>query len=135
MVQVKTLVSAAIVALLSLAAAQTRETKTPDAPRDVAPPSFYRDVLPILQQHCQSCHRSGEIGPMPLVTYENARAYAQEIANFAGKRKMPPWFTDPRYGHFSNDPSLTTAEIQKLVAWADASAPAGDLKDAPPARK
>src|SRR5271154_6469550 len=113
----------------------TQPVPTRGAPRVIGTPTFYRDVLPILQQHCQSCHRSGEIGPMPLVTYENARACAQEIANFAGKRKMPPWFADPRYGHFSNDPSLTTDEIQKLVAWADANAPAGDPKDAPPPRQ
>ncbi|MGA2847037.1 MAG: cytochrome c [Candidatus Acidiferrales bacterium] len=131
MVQVKIIVSAAIVALLSLAAAQTREMKTPDAPREAVVPSFYRDVLPILQQHCQGCHRSGEIGPMPLVTYENARSYSLEIANVAAKKKMPPWFADPRYGHFSNDPSLTQEEIQKLAAWAEANAPAGDPKDAP----
>ena len=131
MVQVKIIVSAAIVALLSFVAAQTRETKTPDAPREGAVPSFYRDVLPILQQHCQGCHRSGEIGPMPLITYENARSHSLEIANVAAKKKMPPWFADPRYGHFSNDPSLTPEEIQKLVAWADANAPAGDPKDAP----
>jgi len=131
MVQVKIIVSAAIVALLSLAAAQTREMKTPDAPREAVVPSFYRDVLPILQQHCQGCHRTGEIGPMPLVTYENARSYSLEIANVAAKKKMPPWFADPRYGHFSNDPSLTQEEIQKLAAWAEANAPAGDPKDAP----
>jgi hypothetical protein len=130
-VQVKIPVFAATLALLSLAAAQTQETKTPAEARNIAAPSFYRDVLPILQQHCQRCHRSGEIGPMPLVTYENARAYAAEIANFVSKRKMPPWFADPRYGHFSNDPSLTLEEIQTLAAWADAEAPAGDPKDAP----
>jgi hypothetical protein len=127
--------AAAVVALLSLAAARAQETKVQAGPHDVAPPSFYRDVLPILQEHCQSCHRSGEIGPMPLVTYANARAYAQEIANFAVKRRMPPWFADPHYGHFSNDPSLAPPEIQKLVAWADANAPAGDPKEAPPPRK
>ena len=135
MVQVKMPVSAAIVALLSFAAAQTRETKTPDAPRETTVPSFYRDVLPILQQHCQGCHRSGEIGPMPLVTYENARSHSLEIANVAAKKTMPPWFADPRYGHFSNDPSLTPDEIRKLVAWAEANAPAGDPKDAPPPRQ
>lgn len=133
--QVKIPLCAATAALLSLAALRAQETKTPAEPHDVAPPSFYRDVLPVLQQHCQSCHRSDEIGPMPLVTYENARAYAQEIAKFAAERKMPPWFADPHYGHFSNDPSLRPEEIQELKAWADANAPAGDLKDAPPPRK
>jgi len=72
---------------------------------------------------------------MPLVSYENARSYAQEIASFAGERKMPPWFADPHYGHFSNDPSLTAQEIQNLAAWADANAPAGDPNDAPPLRQ
>src|SRR6202050_3349709 len=113
MVQVKIIVSAAIVTLLSFAAAQTRETKTPDAPREGAVPSFYRDVLPILQQHCQGCHRSGEIGPMPLVTYENARSHSLEIANVVAKKKMTPWFADRRYGHFSNDPSLTPDELPR----------------------
>jgi mono/diheme cytochrome c family protein len=134
-VQVKTTVFAAAIALLSFAAARTRQTKVPDRPGEVAPPTFYRDVLPIFQQHCQRCHRSGEIGPMPLVTYENARSYAQEIANFVGERKMPPWFADPHYGRFSNDPSLTSEEIQKLTAWADANEPAGEPKDAPPPRQ
>jgi hypothetical protein len=132
---VKISVSAAVVVLLSFAVARTQETRAPNQARDVVPPSFYRDVLPILQQHCQSCHRSGGIGPMPLVTYENARAYAPQIAKFVGERKMPPWFADPHYGHFSNDPSLTQQEIQKLAAWADGNAPAGDPRDAPPPRQ
>jgi len=100
-----------------------------------APPSFYRDVLPILQQHCQPCHRPGEIGSSSLVTYEQARPKAREIANQARDRKMPPWFADPRFGHFANDPSLTAREIETLQAWSDAGAPAGNPADAPPPRR
>ena len=69
--------------------------------------NFYRDVLPILQQHCQVCHRSGEIGPMPLETYEQAKHYARQIKANVTRRIMPPWFADPCCGHFSDDPSLS----------------------------
>jgi hypothetical protein len=117
------------------AAARTQVPKVSAKPREVTPPVFYHDVLAILQQHCQSCHRTGEIAPMPLVTYNDARSRAHEIAAAVAKRKMPPWFADPRFGRFSNDPSLTEAEIQKIVAWADADAPAGNPGDAPPPRE
>ena len=101
----------------------------------VAAPTFYRDVLPILQQHCQSCHRAGEIGPMQLMSYAQTRPFARAIADSAAKRDMPPWFADPAIGHFSNDPSLTRQEIETLVHWADAGAPAGDPHAAPPPRQ
>ena len=97
-----------------------------------APPTFYRDVLPILQDHCQRCHRLGEIGPMPLVTYKQVRFQARKIALKVRTKQMPPWFADPCCGHFSDDPSLTTQQIDTLMAWADAGAPEGDLHDAPP---
>src|SRR5579863_6483503 len=102
---------------------------TPDAP------TFYRDVFPILQQHCQSCHRPGEIAPMPLVTYEQTRPFASAIASDATQRKMPPWFADPSVGHFSNDPSLSPEEIATLAAWSAAHAPAGNPADAPASRQ
>jgi mono/diheme cytochrome c family protein len=97
-------------------------------------PTFYRDVLPILQQHCQSCHRPGEIGPLPLITYEEAQTEARSIAFITANRKMPPWFADRAIGHFANDPSLTAQEIAILNAWSKAKAPAGDPHDAPPPR-
>src|SRR5262249_33105978 len=62
-------------------------------------PTFYRDIQPILQKHCQSCHRAGEIGPMPLMTYDQVRPLAHTVAESAGSRRMPPWFADPRVGH------------------------------------
>jgi len=101
----------------------------------VAAPTYYRDVLPILQQHCQSCHRAGEIGPMQLMSYAQARPFARAIADSAAKREMPPWFADPAIGHFSNDPSLTPQEIDTLVSWANAQAPAGDPHAAPRSRQ
>lgn len=106
--------------------------------QDPAAPTFYRDILPILQQHCQSCHRPGEIGPFPLVTYEDTRNSAALIAAVIASRSMPPWFADPRFGHFSNDPSLTLKQIATICAWAKAGGPAGNPpagnpEDAPPA--
>ena len=96
-------------------------------------PTFYRDVLPILRQHCQQCHRPGEIGPMPLVTYEQTKLFARQIADNARSRRMPPWFADPCCGHFADDPSLCDKQIATLVSWFEAKYPAGDAKDAPSA--
>ena len=122
------------------AAQQEQNHPTPQAPTEpsqalVATPTFYRDVLPILQQHCQSCHRPGEIGPMQLMSYAQARPFARAIADSAAKREMPPWFADPAVGRFSNDPSLTQQEIDTLVSWANAQAPAGDPHAAPSPRQ
>lgn len=95
--------------------------------------TFYRDVLPILQNRCQSCHRAGEIGPMPLGSYAEARPWAKAIRQAVVTRKMPPWNADGPRGKFRNDPSLSQAEIDKLTAWIDSGAPEGSAKDAPPA--
>lgn len=98
-------------------------------------PTFYRDILPILQNHCQSCHRPGEVAPMPLVSYEETRPWAQQISHDVQMRMMPPWFADPRYGHFANDPSLSAQQIADIVAWVDAGTPAGNAHDAPAAQR
>ena len=94
-------------------------------------PTFYKDVLPVLQQHCQACHRPGEPGPMPLLDYAGTRPFAQAMSQAVGSRIMPPWFADPAVGQFANDRSLSASDIQTIVDWANAGAPAGDKKDAP----
>jgi len=96
-------------------------------------PTFYRDVLPILQERCQICHRVEGIAPTRFETYDQTRPYATAIAAAARDKTMPPWFADPRIGRFTNDPSLSAAQITTLAAWADAGAPAGDSKEAPAA--
>jgi hypothetical protein len=96
------------------------------------PPTFFRDVLPILQTHCQSCHRLGEIAPMPFDSYAHTRPFAAAIREQTTLRKMPPWLADPCCGRFSNDRSLTPQEIATLAAWSDAHAPPGDAASAPP---
>ncbi|HWC16100.1 MAG TPA: hypothetical protein VG498_03770, partial [Terriglobales bacterium] len=100
-----------------------------------SPPTFYKDIQPILQQHCQTCHRTGEIAPMPLVTFLDARKYAAKMKRLTNTKMMPPWFADSRFGKFANDPSLTLDEIAKIAEWADAGAPAGDSRAAPPPRQ
>lgn len=93
-------------------------------------PSFYKDVAPILEQHCQSCHRAGEIAPFALVTYQDVKPWAQEMLQAIQNRKMPPWFADPCCGHFANDPSLSSRELETIQNWVRAGAPAGNQKDA-----
>jgi mono/diheme cytochrome c family protein len=99
------------------------------------PATFYRDVLPILQGHCQVCHRAGGIAPMAFETYEETRRYAGAIRQATRKRTMPPWFAERGIGNFSNDPSLSDQQIAVLAAWTEANAPAGNATDAPPERK
>jgi hypothetical protein len=96
-------------------------------------PAFYRDVLPILQERCQSCHRPGEIAPFPLVTYQQTRPWEQAIRTAIETRRMPPWFADPCCGHFANDPSLTAQQLATITGWVTAGTPVGDPQDAPPA--
>ncbi len=97
-------------------------------------PTFHKDVEPILQKACQECHRPGEIGPMPLLTYEQARPWAKGIKSAVVQGKMPPWPADPHFGKFSNDRSLTKAEIDTLAAWVDSGAKEGNKADAPKPR-
>jgi len=97
--------------------------------------TFSKDVLPVLQNRCQECHRAGEVGPFSLMTYQEVRPLAKSIKEAVLTKKMPPWFADPQYGHFSNDASLTKQEIDTLVAWVDGGAKEGDPNDAPKPRE
>jgi hypothetical protein len=97
-----------------------------------APVTFHKDVVPVLQKSCQTCHRPGQAAPMSFLTFENTRPWAKAIKEAVVMRKMPPWFADPNVGHFLNDRSLKQADIDTLVKWADSGAPQGNAKDAPP---
>ncbi|HLJ46846.1 MAG TPA: hypothetical protein VKU01_12600 [Bryobacteraceae bacterium] len=96
--------------------------------------TFNKDVLPIVQNRCQECHRAGEIGPFSMMTYKETRPWAKAIKSSVVSKKMPPWFADPKYGHFANDRTLSQQEIDTLVAWVDGGAKEGDEKDAPKPR-
>jgi hypothetical protein len=96
-----------------------------------AAPSFYKDILPLFQAHCQTCHRAGEAAPMALTDYATARPWAKAIKEAVTARTMPPWFADPHVGKFSNDARLPESAIETISAWVDAGAPEGDPKSAP----
>jgi mono/diheme cytochrome c family protein len=108
---------------------QTTHVKAADAP------TFYKDVLPILQANCQSCHRPGEVAPMSLLGYEDARPWARAIKSAVVSKKMPPWFAESGYNHLANEKRLSERDINTIVAWVDASAPGGDPRTAPPPLK
>ena len=103
---------------------------------DKATVTFAKDVAPIFQQRCQECHHVGSIAPMSLVTYAEARQWAQAIKQRVINRQMPPWHIDKTVGvqKFKNDISLTDQEILTIVRWVDSGALAGDPKDMPPAK-
>jgi mono/diheme cytochrome c family protein len=104
-----------------------------DAPASAAAnPTFTRDVLPIFQKSCQSCHRPGQMAPFSLLTYEDARPFARSIKQKVETRYMPPWHLDRTVGEYSPDPSLSDEQIATISRWVDQGAPKGDPKDAPP---
>jgi hypothetical protein len=96
-------------------------------------PTFSKDVAPILYKHCTTCHRPGEIAPMSLLTFEQARPWARAIRDNVRNGVMPPWHADAAHGKWSNDRSLTQQEKDALVRWVDAGAPEGNKSDLPTA--
>lgn len=99
--------------------------------------TFSKDVAPIFQSRCQSCHQPNSIAPMSLITYKEARPWARSIKDRVMRRQMPPWHIDKSVGvqHFKNDMSLSDAQIEAIVRWVDAGAPEGDPRDLPPPKK
>lgn len=92
--------------------------------------TYHRDVAPILQKHCQGCHRTGDVGPFALTDYKQAVNWASDIVHYTQSKEMPPW--KPTGGvEFRNARALTIKELDTLAAWEKAGCPEGDLKDAP----
>jgi len=110
----------------------------PPEPIAAAEPAitFSKDVAPIMQRSCQTCHRPGTMAPMSLMTYEQVRPYARAVKAKVSSRQMPPWGVDRTIGHqgFKNDNSLNDREIATIVKWVDAGAPQGNPDDMPPPR-
>ncbi len=97
--------------------------------------TYAKHIAPIIQNQCQECHRPGQIGPMPLMDYEDAKSWSAMIREVVDQRRMPPWHADPRFGKFSNDRSLSQQERATLLAWIDNGTPKGDDRDAPKPRE
>ena len=102
-------------------------------------PTFYGDILPILQENCVACHRDkganfgGMVAPMSLTTYKEVRPWAKAIAKQVGARLMPPWKASPvHHGVFSNERVLSEAQIETILKWVNSNAPRGRQADAPP---
>ncbi len=98
--------------------------------------TFSKDIAPIFQAKCQSCHEPGSIAPMSLMTYQEARPWAKSIRARIAARQMPPWHIDKSVGvqKFKNDISLSNEQIDTIVKWVDDGAPQGDSADMPPPR-
>jgi peroxiredoxin/mono/diheme cytochrome c family protein len=96
--------------------------------------TYTKHVSRILQKNCQECHRPKQVGPMPLLTYEDALAWAETIREVIEEKRMPPWHADPRFGKFRNDRTLSPEDRTALLSWIDQGCPKGDPKDLPAPR-
>lgn len=120
-------------AVLALGMAVPAMAADDNAPAAATKVTYAKDVAPILNENCAGCHRPGQIAPMSLLTYQEARPWAKAIKKSVTERTMPPWFAAPGHQEYGNDTSLSEAEIMTLARWADQGAPIGDAKDLPPA--
>ena len=104
-IPIAALVTTASVIVVGATAQQDQAAAPPSVP------TFTKDVAPILYKNCTSCHRPGEIAPMSLLTYEDARQRAKAIRDEISEGSMPPWHADPKVGHFSNERRLTGTDL------------------------
>ena len=95
------------------------------------PITYAEHVAPVLQAHCVSCHREGDIGPMDLSTYEDAAAWAEMIVEVTQNRTMPPWHATQDHAKFANDRTLSEKELSILEQWAASGTESGDLQNVP----
>lgn len=96
-------------------------------------PTFAEDIAPIIFKNCAPCHRPGEAGPFPLLSYDDVKKRAKTVAAVTQARYMPPWPADPSYSHFLRERFLTDEQIVLIKNWVTNGAPAGDLAKAPAA--
>jgi hypothetical protein len=124
----------------ALAAGPALQAQQPPGAQGEPEVTFTRDIAPILQRSCQNCHRPGQVAPMSLLTYEDARPWARAMKNRTSLRDkagaMPPWYIEKNIGiqHYKHDPSLSDEEVAKIARWADSGAPRGNPADMPPPR-
>jgi hypothetical protein len=132
----KNMVRSASFTAALLAVATTVAAQAPSAGSTGAV-TFTKDVAPILQRSCVTCHRPGQNAPMSLMTYEDVRPWARSVKTRTTAREMPPWHIDRTIGiqKFKDDPSLSDQEIATIAKWVDAGAPRGNPADMPPLRQ
>jgi cytochrome c-type biogenesis protein CcmH/NrfG len=93
--------------------------------------TFNRDIAPILFRYCAPCHRPGEAGPFPLLTYADAKSHARQIARITAKRIMPPWLPEPQQLGFADELRLTPKQIALIDEWVKHGELEGDPADLP----
>ena len=118
--------TAALVAAAALFPLRTAGQSAPDV-------TFSKDVAPIFNSRCVSCHRPGEVAPFSLLSFKDARPWAQSIRHQVETRAMPPWRADPHFGEFRDPRTLTDREIATIAAWVIGGAKEGNPADLPPA--
>ena len=104
-------------------------------PKETGSITYTKHVSRILQDRCQECHRPGQVGPMPLMSFEDALSWSEMIREVVSEKRMPPWHADPKHGKFLNDRSLSTGERDTLLGWIKQGCPKGDMADVPAAKQ
>jgi tetratricopeptide (TPR) repeat protein len=124
---------AAAVAAIALTGCQSRR---PDQPAGetvtVARPTFSKDVAPVLFANCTPCHHQGQPVPFALLTYDDAREHAEDIADATRRRHMPPWLPEPGYGEFARERRVPAAQIEMISRWVEQGSARGNPVDLPP---
>jgi Tfp pilus assembly protein PilF len=115
--------------LLAATSAACRPGAAPGADRDARPPTFNRDVAPLVHRSCAPCHRPGEAGPFSLLSYADVSKRAPQIVKVTGSRYMPPWPPEPGYGAFVGERRLRDEDVALLRRWVDAGVPEGSAAD------
>ncbi len=124
------LVFALVSATAAARHAATRQSAPPaNAPQQI---TFNRDIAPILYRSCAACHRPGEAGPFPLLTYSDAKLHARQIVAVTQKHLMPPWLPEPGDPNFADELRLSEEQLARIQAWVDQGALEGDPADLPP---
>jgi hypothetical protein len=100
--------------------------------KDLRAGDFNHDIAPIIYKHCAACHRPGEAAPFSLLTYQDVKKHANQIADVTERHFMPPWLPEKGFGDFADDQRLTPDEIQLFANWAAAGAPEGEGSVTPP---
>ena len=93
--------------------------------------TYADDIAEIIYQHCSSCHREGEIGPMQLTNYDQVSSWGNMIKFVTSNNIMPPWKADPEYSTFLEENFLSSEEKDKIAQWVDNGMPQGDVANEP----
>src|ERR1051325_8117205 len=124
-------------AILLLVSAHHRAVAPMPPLQPVSGPTFSKEVVRIFQDHCQTCHHPGDIGPFSLMTYADAAPHADAIKFMTSTHQMPPWKPVDGCGAFTEEDTRTLAEsdIDTIAKWVDNGAPEGNAADLPPAKQ